>query len=357
MVRSVVPANHYTQPRITVFHRPVNGVTDFRGRPQTPGVYRRIDPSPGLLSLAALQGGVLTADQTAGHGLTRSAVDRLIGEGRWNRITKGVYFASERTPDWQALAWSGVLLGGVTARLGGAAAGHLHGLNDSPDVIEVMVPMTTVMGARASWRFVRERPEVRSPRSVGSPPRLSVEDTVLDLCERATEGQVVDLVTRAVQNRRTTPRRLQDRMANRSRLRHRRLLEQLLADVAEGAETPLELKYVRDVERPHSLPRSNRQLPPRRGKGYRDVTYEEFALIVELDGRLGHEGTGRFRDMRRDNAAILMGQLTLRYGWWDVVQRPCLVALEVAAVLTNLGWTGVATSCDHCPNAADVPIV
>lgn len=320
-------------------------------------MYRRIDPSPELLSLATLQDGVLTAEQTSGYGFTRSAVDRLVAQGRWRRITKGVYSTSGSTPSWEALAWSGVLLGGDAARLGGAAAGHLHEFNDAPDEIEVLVPWTTVMKPRSCWRFVRERPGVRLPGSVGSPPRLTIEDTVLDLCQGMTESQVVDLVTRAVQSRGTTARRLRDRAGNRSRLRHRILLEQLLADVAEGAETPLEVRYLRDVERAHDLPVGKRQRKSRRGRYYRDVDYDEFALIVELDGRLGHEGSGHFRDMRRDNAAVLMGELTLRYGWWDVTQRPCTVAFEVATVLTSLGWTDVPSRCENCQNAVDLGIV
>ncbi len=121
--------------------------------------------------------------------------------------------------------------------------------------------------------------------------------------------------------------------------------------------SPLELNYARDVERAHGLPRGKRQLRSRRGSYYRDVTYEEFQLIVELDGRLGHDGLGRFRDMRRDNLAILMGQLTLRYGWFDVVDRPCQVAWEVAAVLAARGWTAVPSRCHRCRHAVDLASV
>ena len=36
-----------------------------------------------------------------------------------------------------------------------------------------------------------------------------------------------------------------------------------------------------------------------------DVDYEEYGLLVELDGRRGHDGAGRFRDMNRDNRHVL----------------------------------------------------
>lgn len=317
---------------------------------------KRIDPNADLLKLAALQAGVVTTEQAAAFGITKGPATRLVRDGRWHRVTPGLYFAADRAPDWRALAWGGVLLGGPDARLGGEAAGHLHGLNDPPDVIEVMVAWTSVLKKRYPWRFVRERPGVRSPRSLGSPPRLTVEDTVIDLAERATEKQVIDLFTRAVSNRLTTCDRLRRAVAARSRLRHRRLMAMLLTDMADGVRSPLELNFASDVERAHNLPRGTRQLRSRRGAAYRDVTYEEYQLIVELDGRLGHEGIGRFRDMRRDNLALLLGLLTLRYGWIDVVDRPCQVAWEIATVLAARGWTGVPSRCDRCRNAVDLEL-
>ncbi len=83
--------------------------------------------------------------------------------------------------------------------------------------------------------FIREQRGIRSPRSPGQPPRLPIEDTVIDLTETCTESQVVDLVTRAVQSRRTTADRLARCAQRRTRLRHRKLLKQLLTDVGEGA--------------------------------------------------------------------------------------------------------------------------
>lgn len=70
--------------------------------------------------------------------------------------------------------------------------------------------------------------------------------------------------------------------------------------------------------------------------------------MVELDGRLGHEGLGRFRDLRRDNAAAVSGEQTLRYGWFDVHGEQCRVAFQVAAVLSLRGWPGLPSRCQHC---------
>ena len=76
--------------------------------------------------------------------------------------------------------------------------------------------------------------------------------------------------------------------------------------------------------------------------------YRQYATVVELDGRLGHEGLGRFHDLRRDNAAAVMGEQTLRYGWFDVRGEQCQVAFQVGGVLSLRGWAGPVTRCPRC---------
>jgi hypothetical protein len=308
---------------------------------------RLIDPSPQLLDLAAAQGGMLTAGQAAELGLGRHSVARLVRKGPWRRLGPSLIFVHDTEPPWPALAWGGVLLGGPGSRVGGLAAAHLHGFCDEPpDRIVIMVPNGRQLAARPPWTFCRERPGIRSARSPGDPPRLTVEDVVLDLC--VDRKSTVHWVTAAVQHGRTTPRRLRDALACRGRIAHRRLLSELLADVREGAQSPLEVHYLRDVERAHALPRGRRQLRRSRAGAHHDLGYREFGLIVELDGRLGHVGEARFRDLRRDNAALVDGYSTLRYGWGDVTEDPCLVARQVAEVLIRHGWPGLPSTCDRC---------
>jgi hypothetical protein len=179
---------------------------------------------------------------------------------------------------------------------------------------------------------------------------------VLDLCAVATEGNVVALLTLAVQRRKTTPRRLLASMNERSRYKHRRLVADILGDVAAGAESPLEMRFLHDVERPHGLPRGDRQ-QSRRGLPYAsDVGYDDYQVLVELDGRKGHEGVGLFRDMTRDNQFALIEWITLRYGWYDVVHRPCVLAFEIAAALVTRGWDGMPSRCFRCINMPETDL-
>jgi hypothetical protein len=125
-----------------------------------------------------------------------------------------------------------------------------------------------------------------------------------------------------------------------------------LGDISGGAHSPLERRYIRDVERPHGLPPARRQVRTARGvrTEYKDALYEDFGVGVELDGDLWHPPEAHWRDRHRDNAAAAGGIITLRYSWPDITQRPCQVAAQLAAVLRRRGWRGTPRPCGPgCP--------
>jgi hypothetical protein len=292
---------------------------------------------------------VVNREQAHGQGVTDRVIERLIGEDRWRPLARGIYLTLPTDPTWDGLCWAGLLIGGDRARLGPRASAHLHQLLPAaPQPVDILVPTGRSHRVDGPWQFSRERIGVRSPRTVGSPPRLTVADTVLDLCAAGSPSEVVGLLTTAAQLRIITPQRLLTAMESRSRQRHRGLIRTILGDVADGAESPIELLYLNDVERAHRLPEGRRQRT-RFGLPYRsDVGYDAFQLLVELDGRVGHDGTGRFRDLHRDNSFAVLAWLTLRYGWYDLVHRPCAVAFQVARVIISRGWMGLPSRCSRC---------
>jgi hypothetical protein len=40
----------------------------------------------------------------------------------------------------------------------------------------------------------------------------------------------------------------------------------------------------------------------------------------------------------------------LRYGWADLIDRPCEAAIEQGVILRQQGWTGPFRRCPHCPD-------
>lgn len=295
---------------------------------------------------------MVSTEQAVGCGLSRHALARLVKQNQWQRLGYGVYFTAPGEVPWAASAWGGVLVGGEHARLGPQASAFLHNLrSQKPHPIDVLT--SRQVREKGPWIFRRERPGARSPRTRGAPPRLTVEDTVIDLSGLAGGSETVRLVMKAVQDRVTTPDRLARCLDGRVRHPHRQLLENLLQESADGVNSALELSYKHDVERAHGLPRARRQMS-RLGLPYHsDVGYEDYQLLVELDGRDGHLGEGRFRDMWRDNRNALQAWLTLRYGWFDVTDHPCLVAGQVAAVLIKRGWPGHFQRCARCRQVPD----
>jgi len=183
---------------------------------------------------------------------------------------------------------------------------------------------------------------------------------VLDLTQTAaTFDDVCGWITRAFARDLTDEGRPREAMSNRTKLRWRADLHELIAAAAGGDHSVLEFRYDRDVERAHRLPESSRQVPfatPGGRRGRRDRVYKEYAVVVELDGRLAHPAETQGRDKARDNAAALEGKQTLRYGWTDVRRQPCSTAVEVAKVLRLRGWDGWLRPCSPgCPVGRESP--
>ncbi|MGV8910249.1 MAG: hypothetical protein ACOH1Y_14805 [Propionicimonas sp.] len=294
-----------------------------------------------LLELAEDQAWTLSRTQVLEHGPTDRVVSRLL-RTQWWAIAPGVY-SLRPEPSWLGWCWAGLLVGGPGSSLGLAAAGHLHQLIRSPpDRILVWVPEDRQVRSREPWAFRRG---VRT--AVGSPPRTSMVRTLLDLAAVQPTDALVGVLAEAVGRRGVRPEEILAGLAALPRHPKRRLLTDLLADVDEGVRSPLERRYLQLVERAHGLPVAERQESPS-GRFEVDALYEVFRTVVELDGRTYHEGPARFRDYTRDNRHVEVGLATLRFGWGDVVDRPCGVARQVAAVLTREGWPGLPHDCRRC---------
>lgn len=168
---------------------------------------------------------------------------------------------------------------------------------------------------------------------------------MLDLGQGTSVDRVIALSAKAIDLGLCSAAALTEALADRPRQAHRAVLTEALADVAAGAESAAEVRYVRDVERAHGLPAGLRQAPFG-SSNQRDVAYDAFDLLVEIDGRLGHDDwTGLQRDGRRDRAGAVTGRVTLRCFWTDLVPTACDLALEIATILQRQGWQQMPRPC------------
>ncbi|NJC73286.1 hypothetical protein HC031_26720 [Planosporangium thailandense] len=302
-----------------------------------------------LDQLCADQCGLVTRAQALACGMTVEAIRAQVRAGRWRPLLHAVYATFTGPVPRGSALWAAVLRAGPGAVLSHESAAELVGLLDEgTTLIHVSVPSSRRIAAIPGTvvHYSSRVAEARHPLRL--PPQTRIEETVVDLTQTAASvEQALSVIARACGRRLTRPDRVAAALSARKRLRWRAELSAALDDVTVGAHSILELRYLRDVERAHGLPRASRQhtVVRRGGRRYDDVRYAQFGVVVELDGRAAHPDETRWRDMRRDNASVVDGRRVLRYGWADVVGQPCAVAAQVATVLRASGWRGAPRRC------------
>ena len=258
------------------------------------------------------QDGIVSRRQVMAAGGTDADVERRLRRREWARVHPGVYADHTGALSWTQGAWAAVLLLAPAAPTGV----RVVRLPCFDDVTQLHL----------------------------SPPRVRIEPALLRVASRAHgEDGTVAVIADACQSGRTTARRLRSELATIGRIPRRGLIEDVLADVAEGALSALERRYLRDVERAHALPRAGRQhVAP---GVVRDVAYRRWRTGVELDDRLGHEwSSDRWDDLDRDVDSAVDGHLTVRIGWRQVLE-PCRLAERMAGILAARGWPGRPRAC------------
>ncbi len=281
-------------------------------------------------------------------GLSVEAMRNLVRTRRWCRIHRGVYAAFTGEPPRDAVLWATVLRAGPRSLLSHETAAETYDLVRPSKLLHVTIPQSQRVEPVRGLVIHRSVRDLEQIRGSGLPPRTTVEEAVLDLAQAAADfDDVVALIAKACQRRLTMVALLRQSLDARPKSRWRAEIQEALQDVASGAHSPLERRYLRDVERAHGLPNADRQdRAVQNGRGIqRDVRYRRYRVVAELDGAAYHPAERRLADARRDNAAAAQGMVTLRYGWSDVTKRPCQTAAEVAAALRARGWTGQLRRC------------
>jgi hypothetical protein len=279
-----------------------------------------------LADLLARQSGVVSRQQLATSGYRPHDIKRLLRRRLLARVHTGVFVEHTGPLTGQQRAWAAVLALWPAALCGESAVrdGSLPAGDPAP--IHVAIDLerrpTGPPGVRVH-RLAHFQGRVQWNRC---PPRLRLEDAVLDVAGRAgTDFAAFAVLAEACRTRRTTPQRLARELAGRARIPRRAWLAAVLADLATGTASVLEQRYATAVERAHGLPTARRQVRGDSSAGvvYRDAEYVG-ELIVELDGRLVHNTVAqRDADFERDLDAALDGRTTIRLSWGQVVGRPC----------------------------------
>jgi len=334
-------------------------VDDGAGRVRGSVTLERMADWGELRRIADGQRGLLTRAQCLAAGLTDDLLRWRVESGRWVRLHEGVFLTEPGRDDWRTTALAALLCVDLPGPTCGAAfadtsAAFWWGLTSRPPAeVTIVVPLRRRVVAPPGVVVRRSTRWAGYLDDLEDPARTTVAATVLDCAAGGDADAALGWVTSAVQGRRVNVGQLRAELGRRRGHPHGPLLREVLGDVEAGAESPAEVRWIRDVERAHGLPEGERQGSTDAGRRrHHDNRYPAYRLVVEVDGQVGHERwVDRVRDGRRDREVAVGGDLTVRVFWVDVTVDACRTAVEVAVLLQARGWTGRPHPCraPGCP--------
>jgi very-short-patch-repair endonuclease len=298
---------------------------------------------------------VVTRRQLRAAGASDGDISRMKRRKEIRPAHPGVYVDHTGPLTYEQREWVAVLAAWPAALSGESAIPGRR-----PAVIEVAVQHGRKLDVPDGVRIRRTSQLTERVRRNCQPPRLRLEEALIDLMSaQVATGDVAAAfgeLTRTCFRRPGLPEAVLQALAHRSRLTGRSMIENLVTDLRDGACSVLERGYLHRVERAHSLPDGARQVVSEAtgGRTVIDVLYDEFAVIVELQGRAIHDTAEAYdADAERDLAEAASGATeTLRITYGQVFRSPCRTAARIAQVLGRRGWPGALAPCPECPRAA-----
>lgn len=309
--------------------------------------------------VVAVQAGVVARWQLLEHGAEPADIERMIRRRQLTKVpgVTGVYVnhtgaLTRRQREWIAVltAWPAAL----------ALESALPDERDGPITVAVAAGRSPKLPPAVG--LVRLRGFNRSVDWRREPPAIQVEDALIAVMSRRIAADDVPgafgVLARALHARRTFPHILLAMLARTRRIAGRATIKALIADARDGACSVLERGYLVHVERAHGLPVGSRQVASSATgrRSFKDVRYDDFGLIVELDGRAEH-GSARARDNDavRDLAELATSDsrtARITYGmvYGDQRREACRTARRIGQILRRLGWEGEVAVCPWCPS-------
>jgi predicted transcriptional regulator of viral defense system len=177
------------------------------------------------------QAGVFSRRQALNGGHAASAIDARVRRGTWQVVYPGVYTAAASQLSEQGRLWAVVLYAGRGALLSHETAAWLHGFCDRPaDVIHVTIPVERRVREPDGVHVHRSARVIAAAAGAEDPPRMQVEETVLDLVnESASAADAGAWAIRAIQAGVTDGKKLLTTAGSWKKLRWRTELDAALS--------------------------------------------------------------------------------------------------------------------------------
>jgi very-short-patch-repair endonuclease len=267
------------------------------------------------LALAGAQGGVISLAQLRELGVSRGQLRAHVRACRWQRVHSQVVAIHTGPLSQEGTWWAAVLEGGPQAHLDGASALVAEGLTGfTCDTIRVSVP-PGCRSRRADGVIIRRTrrydPEGVLPHGV---PRSRPEvAAVRGALWARSDKQAALLLTMTVQQGLTTAERIGRALLAVGRDARQQFLHATVLDLVAGVRSISEAEFAREC-RTRGLPEPSRQVvrKGRDGRYYLDVYWEQWGVVVEVDGIHHSWASNVVGDALRHNAVALDNDLVLR---------------------------------------------
>jgi len=312
-------------------------------------VEREADPFAELINH---QDGVIARWQ-ARRFLTDGAIRHRVASGGWRRAHRGVFLTyNGRLTDTQRW-WIAVLavspptgestVDGYAAWLGGITALQAIGLrgirSDGVHILGVHTLRTAMPGGATLHRTTHLPNEDKNPWV--RPPTTTPARSVVDAAAWARSSDEARLIIAAsFQQRLVRAPDIAEVLDRRPAVRRRLLIIETVRDCAGGSHSVGELNITALCRRAR-LPLPTRQLRRRDAAGrlrYLDACFDDWKLVVEIDGA-HHADVGQmWDDCARQNDLLLAGYVVLLYPVYVVRNQPQRVVAEIRAALLAAGW-------------------
>ena len=296
-----------------------------------------------IFPVALAQAGVVSRRQLYAAGLTRGMVTAELRGGRWHRLGRQSLFVLDAAlsphPDL-ARAWWAVLEVQGGAALDGVSALQVAGLTGfDTELVQVSVHKSDHY-CRPRGVRVYETRRRRPADLVGSGlPRVRPEIAAVRAALWATTNRQAALVLiMTVQQRLASAAQLAEVFETVRRHQRRKFLLAVLGDISDGVQSMGELDFAR-LCRNARLPEPSRQAVRRgaRGRVYLDAYWDEWNVVVEIDGVHHEWETNQIADTLRQNELTLAADAVLRIPVVGLRDCPEPYLRQLAALLRSRG--------------------
>lgn len=268
-----------------------------------------------LWHLARCQGGVVSRAQAYAAGLTRGELRAQVKALRWQRVWSRSVCLHTGEVSVLGRQWAAVFEGGDRGMLDGETSLIASGLvNYESSVHRVSVPRG-VKPLRGTGLDIRRTRRWSADDLVATGvPRTRVPVAAVRAAMWArSDKQASLLLVMPVQQGMTTPELIGRALLAVRRDRRRELMHAVVNDMLGGVRSVGELDFARECRR-RGFPEPDRQ-SVRRGKDgryYLDVCWDDFGLVVEIDGIHHSWATSVVPDALRQNEVALGAATVLR---------------------------------------------